>query len=79
MAQTHQVCRNVGAVLEAGGSDFSRVLKTTIYLTDMADFAAVNEVYAGYFTGKPARATITVLALPKGASVEIECIAARNA
>ena len=74
--ETKRVMDNMGAVLSAGGSSFDRVLKTTIYLIDMADFAAVNEVYASYFTGnKPARATVAVAALPKGARVEIDAVA----
>lgn len=76
--QAEQVLRNLGAVLRAGGSDFSGVVKTTIFLTDMADFAAVNAVYEQYFgDAKPARSTIAVAALPKGARVEIEAIAVR--
>lgn len=71
-----QVLENLGAVLDAGGSNFSSVVKTTIFLTDMDDFAAVNELYAKIFgDAKPARSTIAVRALPKGARVEIECIA----
>lgn len=74
--QTRRVMDNLGAVLAAAGTAFSRVVKTTIYLADMNDFAAVNEVYAEYFEGDPpARATIGVSALPKGARVEIDCIA----
>lgn len=74
-AQTDRVCRNIGEVLKAAGLSFDKVVKTTIYLTDMASFQTVNEVYAGYFTGKPARATVAVAGLPRGALVEIECIA----
>lgn len=75
-AQAKQVMGNLGAVLRAAGVGFGDVVKTTIYLTDMADFAAVNEVYATYFTGDfPARATVAVAALPKAARVEIEAIA----
>ncbi len=74
-AQTHQVFRNIGAVLEAAGLTFSNVLKTTVFLADIADFNAVNEVYAGYFKQPyPARSAVQVAALPKGARVEIECI-----
>ena len=69
---------NLRAVVEAGGSGMDRVLRTTIYLTTMEDFAPVNEVYARYFEGvPPARATVAVAGLPKGALVEIDCIAAR--
>ena len=73
--QTEQVMRNLGAVLAAAGADFTKVVKTTCFLTDMGDFAAFNEVYARHFTGKPARSTIAVAALPKGALVEVEAIA----
>ncbi len=77
-AQTAQCARNLGAVLKAAGSGFDRVLKTTCFLTDMADFAAFNEVYADYFISKPARSTVAVRALPKGALVEIELIAQKD-
>lgn len=74
--QTRQVLKNIEAVLQAAGLDADRVLKTTVYLVDLQDFAAVNKVYAEYFgEGKPARATVQVAALPKGALVEIEGIA----
>ena len=73
--QTAQVARNLAAVLEAAGSGMDRVLKTTCFLTDMADFAAFNEVYANHFVSKPARSTVAVKALPKGAMVEVELIA----
>lgn len=75
-AQTEQCIRNVQAVLEAGGSDLSHVVKTTIYLRSMNDFAAVNEVYAQHFCGEvlPARACVQVAALPKNAPIEIEAI-----
>ena len=65
-----------GAVLEAGGADFSKVFKTTCFLADMGDFAAFNEVYARYFISKPARSCVEVARLPKDVLVEIECIAA---
>jgi 2-iminobutanoate/2-iminopropanoate deaminase len=75
-AQTRRVLDNLGAVLKAGGASFGAVVKTTIYLTDLADFAAVNEVYATYFTDEPpARATVQVAGLPRGAMVEIDAIA----
>lgn len=75
-AETHQVLKNLGAVLTAAGSSYGRVLKTTVYLVDMADFPAMNEVYAHYFTGSaPARATVAVAALPRGARIEIDLIA----
>ena len=76
--QSERVLRNLAAVVEAGGSSMARVVRTTIFLADMADFAAVNEVYARYFPDvKPARATVAVKTLPKGAAVEIDCIAVR--
>ncbi|HJB31989.1 MAG TPA: RidA family protein [Candidatus Oscillibacter excrementavium] len=74
-AQAKQSCENVKAILEAAGSDLPRVIKTTCFLADMGDFAAFNEVYAGYFTGKPARSCVAVKALPKGVLCEIEAIA----
>ncbi len=75
-AQTHQVLQNLGAVLTAAGVTFDRVVKTTIYLADMGDFAAVNEVYAGYFPAPaPARATIQAAGLPKNVRVEIDLVA----
>ncbi len=75
-AQTQRVMENLGAVLAAAGADFSSVVKTTIYLADMGDFAQVNEVYAGYFEqAPPARATVEVARLPKDVAVEIDAIA----
>lgn len=76
-AQTHQVMKNLRAVIEASGSDLSRVVKTTIFLADMADFKVVNEAYASYFAGMtpPARATVQVAALPLDARVEIDAVA----
>ena len=73
--QTHRVCRNLQAVLTAAGSSIKHTLKTVCYLSDMADFAAFNEVYAQYFTEKPARSCVAAKALPKGALVEVEVIA----
>ena len=74
-AETHQVMKNLQAILQAAGRDFSQVLKTTIFLTDMNQFAAVNEVYGSYFTGDyPARETVQVSALPKFVNVEISMI-----
>ena len=74
--EAEQALINLGEVLKAGGSNLSSVIKTTIFLTDMNDFATVNEVYARVFgDAKPARSTVAVSALPKGARVEIECIA----
>ena len=75
-AQADQSCRNVGAILEAAGSGFDKVFKTTCFLADMADFAAFNEVYAKYFVSKPARSCVAVKTLPKGVLCEIEAIAA---
>ena len=74
-AQAEQSCRNVAAVLEAAGSDLSKVVKTTCFLADMADFAAFNEVYAQHFVGKPARSCCAVKTLPKNVLCEIEAIA----
>lgn len=74
--QTEQVCKNLGEVLKAAGTDFDHVLKTTCFLADMADFAAFNEVYAKYFTSKPARSCVAVKTLPKGVLCEVELIAA---
>ena len=74
-AQADQSCRNVGAILEAAGSGFGKVIKTTCFLADMGDFAAFNEVYAKYFVSKPARSCVAVKALPKGVLCEIEAIA----
>ena len=78
-AQAQQVLRNLGAVLEAGGASMGRVIKTTIFLRDMADFAAVNEVYAAAFGDhRPARSTVAVAGLPKDVLVEIDAIARRD-
>jgi len=74
-AQTEQSCKNVAAILEAAGSGMDKVVKTTCFLADIADFAAFNEVYAKYFTSKPARSCFAVRDLPKGVLCEIECIA----
>jgi 2-iminobutanoate/2-iminopropanoate deaminase len=75
-AQTERVLENVKAILEDQGLTFAHVVKTTVFLTNLADFASMNEVYARYFTADfPARSTIQVAALPKGASVEIEFVA----
>ena len=74
-AQAEQSCKNVGAILEAAGVDFSKVFKTTCFLADMTDFAAFNEVYAKYFISKPARSCVAVRTLPKGVLCEIEAIA----
>lgn len=78
-AETERTLRNLGAVLEAAGCTFADVLKTTVFLVDMGDFAAMNGVYAGFFPDPPpARTTVQVAALPKGFKVEIEAIARRE-
>lgn len=78
-AQTTQVMKNIEAVLKAADCQFSNVIKTTIYLTNMSDFAAVNEVYGKYFPeNPPARSTVAVAGLPKNVSVEIEVLAVKN-
>ena len=74
-AQAAPSCTNVKAVIEAGGSDISKVVKTTCFLADMADFAAFNSVYEKYFTSKPARSCVAVKTLPKNVLCEIEAIA----
>ena len=76
-AQAEQSCKNVGAILEAVGSGYDKVFKTTCFLADMGDFAAFNEVYAKYFTSKPARSCVAVKTLPKGVLCEIEAIAVK--
>ena len=77
--QTERVLQNVRAVLQAANSDLEHVLKTTVFLVDMADFPAMNEVYAKHFgTHRPARSTVAVAGLPKGARVEIDTIALRR-
>ncbi|MCI8406441.1 MAG: RidA family protein [Oscillospiraceae bacterium] len=73
--QTEQVMANIAAVLEAAGTDFEHVVKTTCFLRSMDDFAEFNQVYAQYFTGKPARSCVAAAALPKGALVEVEVLA----
>lgn len=74
-AQAEQSCKNVGAILEAAGVGFEKVIKTTCFLADMADFAAFNEVYAKFFLSRPARSCVAVKDLPKGVLCEIEAIA----
>ena len=76
-AQAELSCSNVAAVLEAGGTDLTRVIKTTCFIADMGDFAAFNKVYEKYFTGKPARSCVAVKAIPKGVLCEIEVIAVK--
>lgn len=75
--QADRSCRNVGAILEAAGTDFAHVIKTTCFLADMGDFAAFNEVYARYFVSRPARSCVAVKTLPKGVLCEIEAIAVK--
>ncbi len=78
-AQTHQSLKNLAAVLEAGGSDLDHVVKTTVFLDDINDFAAVNAIYAEYFKNEvPARSCVEVAKLPKGGLVEIEAIAVKK-
>ena len=74
-AQTEQVMKNIGAILEEAGTDYRSVIKTTCFLSDMNDFAAFNEVYAKYFTEKPARSCVAVKTLPKNVLCEVEVIA----
>lgn len=79
-AQAHQALKNLGAVLEAGGSDFDHVVKTVVFLDDINDFAAINAIYAEYFDGEvPARSCVEVAKLPKGGLIEIEAIAVKKA
>lgn len=73
--QANQVMKNIGELLKAAGTDYDRVVKTSCFLADMADFAAFNEVYAGYFTSKPARSCVAVKTLPKNVLCEVEVIA----
>ena len=73
--QAEQVMQNIAAVLAAADSDFTKVVKTTCFLTSMEHFTAFNEIYAQYFTGKPARSCVAVSALPRGVLVEVEVIA----
>lgn len=76
--QTHQALTNAKAIMEAAGLSLANVVKTTVFMADMADFAAMNEVYSTFFTEPyPARSAVAVKALPKGVLVEVECIAAR--
>lgn len=74
--QAELVCKNIGELLKAAGTDYTRVVKTTCFLAEMGDFAAFNEVYAKYFTEKPARSCVAVKTLPKNVLCEVEVIAA---
>jgi len=76
--QTHRVCKNLQAVLEAAGGSLQSAVKTVCFLANMEDFTAFNEVYAKYFTEKPARSCVAVKELPKGALVEVEVIAEKE-
>ena len=76
--QTHRVCRNLEAVVTAAGSSLQNAVKTVCFLANISDFAAFNEVYAQYFTEKPARSCVAVKDLPKGALVEVEVIAEKE-
>ncbi|WP_330365529.1 RidA family protein [Butyrivibrio hungatei] len=73
--QTERVCRNIGEILKAAGTDYEHVIKTTCFLAEMSDFAAFNGVYEKYFTGKPARSCVAVKKLPKDVLCEVEVIA----
>lgn len=75
VAQTEQVMKNIGAILEAAGTDYTKVVKTTCFLADMDDFATFNEIYGRYFTEKPARSCVAVKTLPKNVLCEVEVIA----
>lgn len=75
VTQTEQVMKNIGALLEAAGTDYTRVAKTTCFLADMNDFATFNEIYAKYFTEKPARSCVAVKTLPRNVLCEVEVIA----
>ncbi len=76
-AQAEQSCKNVGAILESAGVGFDKVVKTTCFLADIGDFTAFNEVYAKFFTSKPARSCVAVKDLPKGVLCEVEAIAVK--
>ena len=76
--QTHRVCKNLDAVLTAAGGSLRSAVKTVCFLSEMSDFAAFNEVYAQYFTEKPARSCVAVKELPKGALVEVEVVAEKE-
>ena len=76
-ALAHQCCKNIGAILTAAGCSYGNVIKTTCFLSDMADFTVFNEIYADYFTSKPARSCVAVKELPKGVLCEIDAIAVK--
>lgn len=75
VAQTEQVMKNIGAILEEAGTDYSRVVKTSCFLADMGDFGVFNEIYGKYFTDKPARSCVAVKTLPRNVLCEVEIIA----
>jgi len=75
VGQTEQVMKNIGAVLKEAGTDYTKVVKTTCFLADINDFSTFNEIYARYFTGKPARSCVAVKSLPKNVLCEVEVIA----
>lgn len=75
-AQAEQIMKNIGAILKEAGTDFTKVIKTSCFLVDMDDFATLNEIYARYFTEKPARSCVAVKTLPKNVLCEVELIAA---
>lgn len=77
VAEAKQIMKNIGAVLEAAGTSFENVVKTTVFLADMGDFAAFNEVYAEYFITKPARSCVAVKTLPAGFAAEVEVVAVK--
>lgn len=77
VAEAKQIMKNIGAVLEAAGTSFENVVKTTVFLADMGDFATFNEVYAEYFTTKPARSCVAVKTLPAGFAAEVEVVAVK--
>lgn len=78
-AQAHASMKNLGAVLKAAGSEYSQIVKTTVFVQDLNDFAVVNEIYGSYFEGEyPARSCVQIAKLPLGGLVEIECIALRE-
>lgn len=76
--QTHQVCKNIQAILEASDSSLDKVVKTTIYIRSMSDFKIVNDIYSEYFTSKPARSTVPTESFPEEILLEIDCIALVN-
>lgn len=76
-SQAHQCCKNIGAILDAAGCSYDNVIKTTCFLSDMKDFAVFNEIYAEYFSSRPARSCVAVKELPRGVLCEIDAIAVK--